>query len=153
MDRSFWLSLMALGLGIAVLLSGRAMLDGLDYVNGVNLAAEVERLQGAPSSQELADRVTEAAGCIYGDRPPVRTCWYAWIHPEDPRFLAIIAQRVQDDSGGSALAYLLWAMPFWLLAAYSGWKATRPVRPFRPSLIAGRTQPLDPPAPQGRLIP
>jgi len=144
---------MALGVGIAVLLSGRALLDGADYVNGVNLAAEVRRLDGAASSQDLADRVTEAAGCIYGNRPPVRTCWYAWAHPEDPRFLAIIAQRVQDDSGGSALSYLLWSLPFWMLALVAGWKASRPAKPFRPRLEARPTRPLDPPAPHGRLIP
>lgn len=144
---------MALGLGIAVLLSGRALLDGMDYMNGVNLAAEVQRLDGAASSQDLAHRVTEAAGCIYGNRPPVRTCWYAWAHPEDPRFLAIIAQRVQDDSGGSALSYLLWSLPFWVLAAVSGWKASRPTKPFRPSLVAHPTRPLDPPTPEGRLVP
>lgn len=153
MDRSLWLSLMALGLGIAVLLTGRALMDGLDYVNGVALTAEIERLEGAPSTQELADRVTEAAGCIYGDRPRVRTCWYAWAHPEEPRFLALIAERVQADSGGSALGYSLGALPFWLLALFSAWKASRPSRTLRPSLLTESSQRVDPPAPHGRLVP
>ena len=81
MDRSLWLSLLALGLGIAVLLTSRAALDGEVYLRGTSLAAEIESLQGAPSSQDLADRTTEAAGCIYGNQPRVRTCWHAWAHP------------------------------------------------------------------------
>jgi hypothetical protein len=141
---------MVLGLGVAVLLSGRAVLDGLDYVTGVNLAAEIERLDGAPSSQDLATRTTEAAGCIYGDRPRVRTCWYAWAHPERPEFLAIIAERIQADSGGSALGYLFGSLPFWVLALFAAWRATRPQKPFRPSLMA---PPPKPPPPHGRLMP
>ena len=70
MDRTLWLSLMVLGLGIAVLLTGRAVMDGTTYLRGVSLAAEIQRLDGAPSSQDLADRTTEAAGCIYGNRSP-----------------------------------------------------------------------------------
>lgn len=150
MDRSFWLSLMALGLGIALLLGGRAALDGLDYVRGVDLAAEIERLDGAPSSQELATRVTEAAGCIYGDRPRVRTCWYAWAHPERPEFLAVIAERIQADSGGSTLGYLFASLPFWLLAGLAAWRMTKPPKPFRPSLIA---PPVKPPPPHERMVP
>jgi hypothetical protein len=128
-------------------------MDGADYLNGVNLAAEIERLDGAPSTRELADRVTEAAGCIYGNRPRVRTCWYAWAHPEEPRFLALIAERVQADSGGSALGYLLGALPFWLLALFGAWKATRPSRPLRPSLQAHASRRLDPPPPHSRPVP
>jgi len=149
MDRSLWLSLMALGLGIAVLLTARAATDGLVYVQGATLAAEIEALEGAPSNQDLADRTTEAAGCIYGNQPRVRTCWYAWAHPERPEYLAVIADRVQADSGGSALGYLSGALPFWLLALFSAWKSTRSQPVFRPSLIAPRVEPTPSP---GRLV-
>lgn len=147
-----WLSLMAVGLGVALLLTGRAFLDGLDYVNGANLAEEVQRLDGQPSTKELADRVTEAAGCIYGNRPTIHTCWYAWADPEQPRFLTIIAERMKADAGGSALGYLFAALPFWLLAVFSIWKASRPVRPLRPSELPPRV-PVEPPKPHTRLVP
>jgi hypothetical protein len=150
MDRSFWLSLVALGLGIALLLTGRAVMDGVVYLQGVSLAAEIESLDGAPSSKELADRTTEAAGCIYGNRPRVRTCWYAWAHPERPEYLAVIAQRVQDDSGGSALGYLLGALPFWLLAIFAAWRSTRPVTRIRPSAAAPSIERVN--QAQGRLV-
>lgn len=152
MDRTMWISLMALGLGLAVLLTGRAFIDGVDYLHAVDLAAEVESLDGAPSSQDLAERVTEAAGCIYGNRPPVRTCWYAWARPENPRFLAIIAARVQADAGGSALGHLFASLPFWALALVSAWKASRPSRPLRPSLSVPPSHRLDPPPPHGRMV-
>ena len=150
MDRSFWLSLMVLGLGVAVLLTGRSGMDGVDYLKGASLAAEIAALNGAPSSEELMTRTTEAAGCIFGDRPRVHTCWYAWAQPERAEFLAIIAERVKADSGGAALAYLGGALPFWLLAAFSGWKAARPKSSFERSLLTHRA---DPPRPQGRPTP
>lgn len=152
MDRTLWLSLMALGLAIALLLSGRAVMDGVVYLEGARLAAEIEHLDGAPSSPALAERTTAAAGCILGDRPRVRSCWYAWAHPERPDYLAVIAQRVQDDSGGSALGYLLGALPFWLLVAVAAWKATRPTRPFRPSALQPSVEAVRP-RPHGRMIP
>jgi len=151
MDRSIWLSLLALGLGIALLLGIRAGMDGADYLRGAALASEIEALQGAPSSQELMTRTTEAAGCLYGFQPPIFTCWYAWAQPERPEFLAIIAQRVMDDSGGSALGYALAALPFALLALLSGWRATRKQQVFRPSLLAQQTR-MEPPSTDGRLV-
>ena len=105
-------------------------------MRGAGLSAEIEALQGAPSSNDLMTRTTEAAGCEYGFQPPVRTCWYAWAEPQDPRFLAIIAQRVMDDSGGSALGYGLAALPFASLALFAGWRASRKPVVFRPSLMA-----------------
>jgi len=152
MDRSLWLSLLALGLGIAVLLTSRAALDGEVYLRGTSLAAEIESLQGAPSSQDLADRTTEAAGCIYGNQPRVRTCWYAWAHPERAEYLAVIAERVKADSGGSALGYLFGAIPFWLLVVFSAWKATRSRAVFRPSLMRPPPR-VEPPHTHGRLVP
>ena len=151
MDRSLWLSLMALGLGIGLLLGIRAGMDGADYLRGASLATEIQALQGAPSTAELMTRTTEAAGCLYGIQPPVRTCWYAWAEPERADFLAIIAQRIMDDSGGSALGYGIAALPFLLLALFSGWKATRKQPVFRPSLLV-KQQALEPPAPDGRLV-
>jgi len=153
MDRSLWLSLLALGLGIAVLLSLRAVSDGSDYLRGAALAAEIESLQGAPSSKDLADRTTEAAGCVYGNRPRVRTCWYAWAHPERPEYLALIAERVKADSGGSALGYLSGAVPFWLLVVVAAWKATRPRAEFRPSLMRPTPPRVEPPQRHGRMVP
>ena len=151
MDRSIWLSLLALGLGVTLILGARAWLDASDYVLGASLAAEIEALQGAPSSDELMTRTTEAAGCLYGFQPPVRTCWYAWAEPQNPVFLEIIAQRVMSDSGGSALGYLLAALPFALMALFAGWKATRKPKVFRPSLLAQRTA-VEAPRPDGRLV-
>jgi hypothetical protein len=141
MDRSIWLSFLALGLGVALLLTGRALADGQVYLRGASLAAEIEALAGAPSSQDLATRTTEAAGCIYGNQPRVRTCWYAWAHPERPAYLALIAERVQADAGGSALGHLIAALPFWLLVLLSAWKSTRTRPEFRPSLLAARQRP------------
>lgn len=151
MDRSIWLSFLALGLGVTLILGARAWLDGSDYILGASLAAEIEALQGAPSDEDLMTRTTEAAGCLYGTRPPVRTCWYAWAEPERPEFLAIIAQRVMDDSGGSALGYASAALPFALLALFAGWKATRTPQVFRPSLLAKQAR-IEPPRPDGRLV-
>ena len=150
MDRSIWLSLMALGLSIGVLLTGRALLDSVDYLRGVTLGAEIAALDGAPSDEDLMTRTTEAAGCIYGNQPRVRTCWYAWAHPERPEYLALIAERVQADSGGSVIGYFLGALPFWVLAIFAGWKSTRPVPEFRPSLMAPRVESRPP---QGRMVP
>jgi hypothetical protein len=62
----------------------------------------------------------------------------------------IIAERVQADSGGSALAYLWGALPFWLLALFSGWKASRPSSAFRHKLMTPR---VDPPRTHERLTP
>lgn len=153
MDRSSWLSLLVLGLGLALLLTARAATDGMVYLEGAALAAEIEQLDGAPSSKDLADRTTGAAGCIYGDRPRVRTCWYAWAHPERPEYLAVIAERVQNDSGGSALGYFSAALPFWVLALFAAWKSTRQRQPLRPSLAKSQVGPPRPPRPHGRLIP
>lgn len=151
MDRSIWLSLLALGLGVGLLLGIRAGMDGADYFHGASLAAEIRALDGAPSSHELMTQTTEGAGCLYGIQPPVRTCWYAWAEPENPAFLAIIAQRIMDDSGGSALGYGFAALPFLALALLSAWKATRQQPVFRPSLLA-QQQSLKPPSPDGRLV-
>mgnify|MGYP001811990623 FL=1 len=151
MDRSIWLSLLALGLGVAMLLGARAALDGADSFRGASLAAEIDALAGAPSSEELMTRTTEAAGCLYGFQPPIFTCWYAWAQPERPEFLAIIAQRVMDDSGGSALGYLVAALPFALLSLFAAWKAMHKPPAFRPSLLAKQSR-LEPPPTEGRLV-
>lgn len=148
-DRSLWLSLMAVGLAIGVLVSLRAVDDASSYILGHELASEIASLGGEPSSEDLMTRTTESAGCLYGFRPPLATCWYAWAHPERPEYLALIAERVQADSGGSALAHLFIALPFWALAAFSLWKATRRRPPYRPSLE--RAQP-DPARQAGRPV-
>ncbi|MEX1333811.1 MAG: hypothetical protein AB1Z66_00760, partial [Candidatus Limnocylindrales bacterium] len=138
------------GIGVVLLLGGRAIMDGADYLRGASLAAEIEALAGAPSNEDLMTRTTEAAGCLYGIQPPVRTCWYAWAEPERPDFLAIIAQRVMDDSGGSALAYALGALPFASMVMLAGWKATRAPQVLRPSLLAKQRAVKPTPTP-GRL--
>lgn len=151
MDRSIWLSLLALGLGVTLLLGARATADAADYLLGASLAAEIQALDGAPSDRDLMIRTTEAAGCLYGIQPPVRTCWYAWAEPERPDFLAIIAKRVMDDSGGSALGYGLFALPFALMALVAGWKAARKPPVFRPSALARQQTAGPAPAPE-RLV-
>ena len=148
---------MALGLSIGVLLTCRALLESVDYLRGVTLGAEIAALDGAPSDEDLTTSPTEAAGCIHGNQPRVRTCqprvrtcWYAWAHPEQPEYLALIAERVQADSGGSVIGYFLGGLPFWVLAIFAGWKSTRPVPEFRPSLMAPRVESRPP---QGRMVP
>ena len=150
MDRSIWLSLLALGLGVTLILGARAAMDAGEYFHGASLAREIAALDGAPSDADLMTRTTEAAGCQYGFQPPVRTCWYAWFEPERPEFLAIIAQRVMDDKGGSALGYLIAALPFAFMALFAGWKATRAPQVFRPSLLANEPD-LKPPREPERL--
>jgi hypothetical protein len=150
MDRMSWLSLLVVGLAVALLLTSRAALDGADFVNGATLQAEVQALDGEPSTKELADRVTGAAGCVYGYRPRLQTCWYAWAHPERPAYLEIIATRVMADSGGSALGYAFASLPFWLLALVSGWKASRWRPPASPVRLTPRIEPA--PRTPGRLM-
>ncbi len=135
MDRSFWISILLLALSLALVLSGRAILEANHGLHGEALLAEIDALEGRPSSVALADRVTEAAGCIRGFRPEVRSCWYVWAEPSRPDYLRVVAQRVRDDGGGEATRWTLAALPFWLLAGISAWKATRPKRAYRPRPI------------------
>ncbi len=135
MDRSFWLSILLLALSLAFVLSGRAILEAADGFHGEALLAEIDELEGRPSSVALADRVTEAAGCIRGFRPEVRSCWYVWAEPSRPDYLRVVAQRVRDDGVGEAIRWTVVALPFWLLAGISAWKATRPKRAYRPPAV------------------
>ena len=98
MDRSLWLSLLFVALSLALVLSGRAFLDISQTLRGANLVAQIERLDGQPSTVELADTVTEAAGCIRGLRPRVRSCWYAWADPSRPDYLRVVAVRVREQT-------------------------------------------------------
>jgi len=150
MDRSFWLSLMAVGLAIALLLTGRAALDTAKAVEGSRLVAEIESLEGAPSSVELSTRVTDAAGCIYGFRPRVRSCWYVWADPSRPDYLMVVAQRVRSDATGSAVSWAAGAFVFWLMAIITAWGARRPTPRVRLHPIQ---PPITPERPPGRLMP
>ncbi len=150
MDRSFWLSLMAVGLAIALLFTGRAALDTAKAFEGSRLVAEIENLEGTPSSVDLAIGVTDAAGCIYGVRPRVRSCWYVWADPSHPDYLMVVAERVRSDATSSAVSWAAGAFVFWLLAIITAWGASRPKPPLR-------LRPISPPVriarPPGRLTP
>ena len=150
MDRSFWLSLMAVGLAVALLLTGRAAIDAVKAVEGSRLVAEIESLEGAPSSVELATRVTDAADCIYGFRPRVRSCWYVWADPSRPDYLMVVAERVRSDATGSAVSWAAGAFGFWLMAVITAWGARRPKRPFR---LRSTSPPARIARPPGRLTP
>ncbi len=132
MDRSFWLSILLLALSLSLVTSGRAILEAADGLQGDALVAEIDALGGQPSSLELAERVTEAAGCIRGFRPEVRSCWYVWAEPSRPDYLRVVAERVRDDGTGAAVRWAALAVPLWLLVVLAAWKATRPKRPYRP---------------------
>jgi hypothetical protein len=149
MDRSLWLSLMAVGLSLAVLFTVRAVLDAERAVHAADIKARIEALDGGPSTEALAEEVNEAAGCIYGNRPEIRTCWYVWQAPTRADYQLVVAERVLADSTSSAVSWALGSLPFWLLAGFSGWKATRPRQKFRPSTtpVPGRPRPTGRPVP------
>jgi hypothetical protein len=147
-DRSFWLSLLLLLLAVTLVMSGRAVIEAAKGLQGEALVAEIDALAGRPSSLELAERVTEAAGCVRGFRPEVRSCWWAWAQPERPDYLRVVAERVRADGTGEAVRWSTLAFPLWLLAMVAAWKATRPTSPYRPP-------PSSAPAtrqPRGRLV-
>jgi hypothetical protein len=149
-DRSFWLSMLVLLLAVALVMTGRAVLEAARGLQGEALLVEIEVLEGRPSSVELAERVTEAAGCVRGFRPEVRSCWYAWAEPTRPDYLRVVAERVRADGTGEAIRWSALAFPLWVVAAVAAWKATRPKRPYRPppSSAPARTQRSG-----GRLLP
>ena len=149
MDRSLWLSLLAVGLSLAVLFTVRAVVDGQRSLHATSLIARIEALKGGPSTQELAEEVNGAAGCIYGNRPEVRSCWYVWQAPTRADYQMVVAERVLTDSTGSAISWALGSAPFWVLAGFSAWKATRPKLKFRPSTAAVTGGPR----PSGRPVP
>jgi hypothetical protein len=128
MDRSFWLSILL----VVLVLSGRAALEAAKGLEGEALLAELDALDGGASSVELADRVTEAAGCVRGFRPEVRSCWYAWAEPSRFDYLHVVAERVRSDGIGEAIRWSALAIPLWLAAALSAWKVTRPRGQMRP---------------------
>ena len=128
MDRSFWLSILLLVLSMTLVMSGRAALEAVKSREGEALLAEIEALAGRPASVELADRVTEAAGCVRGFRPEVRSCWYAWAEPERPDYLRVVAERVRSDGTGEAIRWAALALPLWLVASVAAWKVLRPGR-------------------------
>ena len=150
MDRSLWLSLLAVGLVIALLFTGRMALDARETVTAAGLITEIEGLEGAPASADLAERTTEAAGCLYGFRPRVHSCWYVWAAPTRADYLMVVAERAYSDSEGSTIGWATGSLPFWLLAAFAAWKAIRMPRPTRPSAMAPTVEPT---RPAGRLMP
>lgn len=150
MDRSFWFSILLLVLSVALVVSGRAYLEASKGMQGEALLAEIEALRGQPSNVELADRVTEAAGCVRGFRPEVRSCWYAWAEPSRPDYLRVVAERTRADGTNAATHWFVLALPLWLLAIFALWKATRPRQPFRPAPL---TKALPADRPHGRLTP
>jgi hypothetical protein len=150
MDRSFWLSLLVLLLAVTLVVSGRAVLEAAKGLQGEALLSEIEALAGRPSSLELADRVTESAGCVRGFRPEVRSCWYAWAEPRRPDYLRVVAERVRADGSGEAVRWSALAMPLWVMAALAAWQATRPKRRYRPRPLSA---PVTTQQPGGRLLP
>ena len=131
MDRTLWLSFLALGLAMALVFTGRAALDSSKSLAATALVAEIERLDGAPASIELSERVTDAAGCLYGFRPPLRSCWYVWAQPSRPDYLMVVAERVRSDATGSVVPWAAGALAFWLLVIVTAWKARRPTPPIQ----------------------
>jgi hypothetical protein len=131
-DRSFWLSILLLVLALTLVLSGRAAIEAAKGLEGEALLAELDTLAGRASSVELADRVTEAAGCVRGFRPEVRSCWYAWAEPTRPDYLRVVAERVRSDGTGEAIRWSALALPLWVAAALAAWKVTRPRGQMRP---------------------
>jgi hypothetical protein len=132
-----------------VLFTVRAVLDAEGALQAADIKARLEALEGGPSTEALAKEVNDAAGCIYGNRPEIRSCWYVWQAPTRADYQLVVAERVLADSTGSAVSWALGCLPFWLLAGFSGWKATRPRQRFRPS-----TTPVpDQPRPTGRPVP
>ena len=132
MDRSFWLSILLVVLALTLVLSGRAALEAAKGLEGEALLAELDALEGGASSVELADRVTEAAGCVRGFRPEVRSCWYAWAEPSRSDYLRVVAERVRSDGTGEAIRWSALAIPLWVAAVLAAWKVTRPRRQMRP---------------------
>lgn len=149
MDRSFWLSILLLVLSLALVLSGRAVLEAAKGRQGGALLAEIDALAGQPSSVALAHRVTEAAGCIRGFRPGVRSCWYVWAEPSRPDYLRVVAERVRSDGTDAAIRWSALALPLWLVVVFAAWKTTRPRRPYRPPPLA---PPVTAERPPGRLM-
>ena len=132
MDRSFWLSILLLVLALTLVLSGRAAMEAAKGLEGEALLAELDALAGRASSVELADRVTEAAGCVRGFRPEVRSCWYAWAEPSRPDYLRVVAERIRSDGTSEAVRWSALALPLWVAAVLAAWKVTRPKRQMRP---------------------
>jgi hypothetical protein len=151
MDRSFWLTLLFVVLSVALVVSGRAYLDVSEAIHGANLVAEIDDLGGQPSNVELADRVTEAAGCIRGFRPSVRSCWYAWADPSRPDYLRVVAERVRSDATSEARLFSGFAIVLWLLVILTAWKTTRPRPTFRDQLRRATATAKE--SPPGRLTP
>ncbi len=136
MDRSFWLSILLLVLALTLVLSGRAAIEAAKGLEGEALLAELDALAGQASSVELADRVTEAAGCVRGFRPEIRSCWYAWAEPSRPDYLRVVAERIRSDGTGEALRWSALALPLWIAAVLAAWRVTRPRRQMRPPSAA-----------------
>ncbi len=150
MDRAFWLSLMLVALSIALVTTGRALMDSSESLGSASLLAEIDALEGRPSSLELADRVTESAGCIRGLQPELRSCWYVWAVPSRPDYLRVVAARVNADSTASAVAWGAISIIAWVFMALTAWKAYRRRPPARPRAVPPRMAAKPPP---GRLVP
>jgi hypothetical protein len=150
MDRSFWISLLVLLLAVTLLMSGRAVREAAKGLQGEALLSEIEALAGGPSSVELAERVTESAGCVRGSRPEVRSCWYVWAEPGRADYLRVVAERVRADGTGAAIRWSALAFPLWMVAVIAAWKATRPKRPYRPPPVSA---PVKAQRSGGRLLP
>ena len=136
---------------LALVVTGRAFLDIRQTLHGAELVAEIDSLGGQPSSVELADRVTEAAGCIRGFRPTVRSCWYAWADPSKPDYLCVVAERVRADAAREAMLFSGSAIVLWILVLLTVWKASRPQPTYRERLQKATAPPK--PQPPGRLTP
>ena len=145
-DRSFWLSILVLLLAVTLVMTGRAVLEAAKGLQGEALLAEIEVLAGRPSSVELAERVTEAAGCVRGFRPEVRSCWYAWAEPTRPDYLRVVAERVRADGTGEAIR---WSA---LASRFGSWQPSRRGRRPDPSVRTGHRRRLRRPRHSGRAV-
>jgi hypothetical protein len=150
MDRSLWLSLMAVGLVLALLFSLRAVVDARLALHAASLIERIEAFDGGASTVELGEAVTAAAGCVFGDRPAIRSCWYVWQAPTRADYQLVVGERVQADASGSAVSWGLASLPFWIVALLSAWKAAQRKVPFKPV----RTSPApERSRPGGRMVP
>lgn len=129
MDRSFWLSLTAVMASMAILVTVRASMEADMRAIGAGLMSEIAAIEGRAPDEVLADRVTTAAGCTPGVRPPDGACWLVWGDPTNPVYMNIVARRLTDKKTKDLAIWGGTATILWTLAALTVWKAWRYTKP------------------------
>ena len=152
MARSVWLSLLFVMLSLALVVTGRAFLDIRQTLHGSDLIAQIESLDGGPSSVQLADRVSEAAGCVRGFRAEVRSCRYVGADPSRPDHPMVVADRVRADAIREARLLTSFALVLWVLVALTTWRSGG-CFPTLPGFIASRALTVLPPVAGGSQAP